>query len=88
MKSRNLTVSTRSHTLRLQASLCWKALAGKLDRLWQSFTYFAEVKELRITQKRDRQGELYFEIYDFSSGKYHRFDSEQDVRIWIDRTRY
>ena len=38
-----------------------------------------------IKQKRDRHGNLYWHIYDFTTNKSYDFDSEKDVIAWIER---
>ncbi|NJL20859.1 MAG: hypothetical protein HC895_08660 [Leptolyngbyaceae cyanobacterium SM1_3_5] len=69
--------------------LYWKFLANQFDRLWQAFVRFAETtQEPKVTWRRDRWGRSYLEIYDFSTKKHYRFDSEQDARIWLDRDRF
>jgi hypothetical protein len=89
MKSRNLSVSTQSHCSLSQTSLGWTLFVKQLDRLWQFLTEFARISQgLKVTWKRDRRGRMYLEIYDFSTEKHYRFDSEQDARIWIDCDRY
>ena len=40
--------------------------------------------EPQIKQKRDRYGNAYWHVYDFSTNKSHAFGSEQDVRAWIE----
>ncbi|MDJ0688178.1 MAG: hypothetical protein QNJ41_06700 [Xenococcaceae cyanobacterium MO_188.B32] len=38
-----------------------------------------------IKQKRDRYGNCYWQIYDFTTNKFYDFGSEQDVRAWIEQ---
>lgn len=38
-----------------------------------------------IEEKRDRNGNLYFKVYDPCSQNPYIFDSESEVRAWLDR---
>ncbi len=40
--------------------------------------------EPKIEQKRDRNGNLYWQAYDFTTNKSYTFISENDVRVWIE----
>lgn len=40
--------------------------------------------EPQIKQKSDRYGNLYWQVYDFTSNKLYTFGSEGDVRNWLD----
>lgn len=40
--------------------------------------------EPQIKHKRDRYGNFYWQIYDYTNNKFYEFGSEQDVRIWIE----
>jgi hypothetical protein len=67
----------------------WNFLVRQLNGLCQALVSFLEVsQELKVTWKRDRRGYTYFEVYDPMTEKHHRFDSEQNVRIWLDRARH
>lgn len=44
--------------------------------------------EPRITQKRDRWGNTYYQVYDPVSGFSSAFHTEEEVRIWLDRRYY
>ena len=41
--------------------------------------------EPKIKQKRDRHGNFYWHIYDFTTNQSYDFSSEQDVRSWIEQ---
>ena len=43
--------------------------------------------EPHVKQKCDRFGNFYWQIYDPISGSYLFFNSEREVRVWLD-TRY
>lgn len=40
--------------------------------------------EPRIERKRDRHGNSYWQVYDFTTNKSYRFGSDGDVRAWIE----
>jgi hypothetical protein len=71
-----------------QTTSNWKFLVQQLNGLCQALVSFLEVsQEPKVTWKRDRRDYTYFEVYDPMTEKHHRFDSEQNVRIWLDRSR-
>lgn len=37
-----------------------------------------------ISEHQNRQGEVYFRVYDPVQNAYHTFDSEESVRIWLE----
>lgn len=51
-------------------------------------TLFAGNSEPRIRQLRDRSGNLYFRIYDPLTQQTYSFDSDAEVRVWLDRRYY
>lgn len=72
-----------------QTTSNWKFLVQQLSGLCQALVSFlAGSQEPKVTYKRDRQGYTYFEVYDPMTEKHHRFDSEQNVRIWVDQSRH
>lgn len=42
----------------------------------------------KIYQKRDRQGNIYFRVYDPATGSTSVFATEKEVRIWLDQRYY
>ncbi len=48
----------------------------------------ASSQEPQILQKRDRQGQSYFQVYDPVSQSHHRFATEADLRTWLDQRYY
>ena len=40
--------------------------------------------EPKVEQKRDRDGNLYWKVYDFTTNKSYTFGSDRDVKIWIE----
>jgi hypothetical protein len=61
----------------------------KLDRLWQALVRSVQItQEPQITRMHDRHGHSYFKIYDPLTGQHHYAGSEQEVRIWLERSLY
>lgn len=61
----------------------------KFDRLWQALVKFAETtQEPKFTWRRDCQDHSSFKIYDPLTGQHYYADSEQEARIWLERSRY
>ena len=50
--------------------------------------YFVGSQDPRITTKQDDAGHLYYEVYDPVDRCQYRFDSEQEVRVWLDERYY
>lgn len=40
--------------------------------------------EPQIKPKRNRYGNLYWQVYDYRTNKFYEFGSEQEVRVWLD----
>ena len=45
-------------------------------------SFVASKNEPHIEQKRDRRGNLYWQVYDFTTNKSYTFGSSRDVRAW------
>jgi hypothetical protein len=89
MKSRNLSVLSLSQKTLSQTSSVWRAIATKLAQLQTFFVHITKTsQDLEVTWRCNLHGQAYIEIYDPSTEKHHRFDSEQDAMIWLDRDRY
>ncbi len=59
------------------------------SNLWQSFTkMLTRYAEIRVWQKSDRQGNLYWHGYDPSNGDYVCFGTETEIRMWIEQHYY
>jgi hypothetical protein len=57
--------------------------------LWQRWIKaLAGDREPRVFHRRDRQGHSYLEVYDPTTRKTHRFDTAQEVRVWLERRYY
>lgn len=50
--------------------------------------FFAGSMQPRITEDRDRQGNLYFRVYDPCDRSRHTFDSEEELRVWLEQRYY
>jgi ribonuclease HI len=88
MKAQNSPVLTQPQESLPKNSLRWKFLANQFARLWQFLDQFLEInQEIKATWRRDHRGRSYLEIYDSSTNKHYRFESEQDALIWLDRPR-
>lgn len=58
----------------------------KFDRLWQALVRSVKTtQEPQIRWMRDRQGRSYFKIYDPLTEQHHYANSEQEVRVWLER---
>lgn len=47
--------------------------------------YLSGNSDPRISQTIDRAGNAYFQVHDPVSGQQHCFDSEQELRVWLDQ---
>ena len=56
-----------------------------LQYFWR---YFSQRQEPKIWQKRDRYGNLYWVVYDPTTGHSSCFSSEQEVRVWLEQRYY
>lgn len=75
--------STSAHTEQSQATPSQSSFWQRwLHQLFQRLTVDQPIK---VTQKRDRAGKDYYQVYDRHSGKTHTFDSKEDVLIWLDQ---
>jgi hypothetical protein len=61
-----------------------------LRQIWRAFSDFwqAPSQEPQVHQKIDRNGKLYWEIYDSLDDCLLHFDNEQDVVIWLEEQPY
>ena len=60
-----------------------------LKQLWNSILdALTRSSEPKIYQKRGYNGNLYFEVYDPIAHQTSTFNSEQEVRIWLDQRYY
>lgn len=57
-----------------------------LRHLWNDLSnVFVNRLEPRITEKCDRFGQSYYEVYDPMSQKFSSLNSEKEVRVWLDQ---
>ncbi|MBD1863866.1 MULTISPECIES: hypothetical protein [Trichocoleus] len=60
-----------------------------LSNLWQSLRrVIARYTEIRVWQKSDRQGNLYWHGYNPNNGDYVSFGTEAEIRMWIEEHYY
>lgn len=60
-----------------------------LEQLWNSILEtFTTSSEPKIYQKYDRNGKLYFRVYDPITHQSSTFSTEQELRIWLDQRYY
>lgn len=52
------------------------------QQLWQ---YFQQNGEPQTTQKRDRDGNVYYQVYDPRTQDSATFGSESEIRWWIEQ---
>lgn len=64
-------------------------LRTKLNDLWQAVIEFLETSsELYITQIQDKTGQTQWKAFDPITGQSAQFDSEEDVRVWVEERYY
>jgi hypothetical protein len=51
-------------------------------------TLFSGRKEPKIWRKRDRAGNWYFRVFDPVTGAIGVMDTEQDLRVWLEKRYY
>jgi hypothetical protein len=60
-----------------------------LKGFWESLiSRFVFGSEPRIDRMRDRNGNLYFHVYDPTTRQSRVFDSEHELRVWLDKRYY
>jgi hypothetical protein len=65
------------------------AQPGQKKGLWQRWIdALTGNREPQIFHRRDGQGHSYLEVYDPTTSKTHRFETTQEVRIWLERRYY
>lgn len=64
-------------------------LASFSSQLWESFVKLLESShEPRIWQRRDRQGNISWRLYDPATNQSATFASEDEIRIWLEEKYY
>lgn len=80
--------SQLNRSVRKPTSLVAK-LSTFASNQWQYlWSYFNQRLEPRVWQKRDRYGNLYWVIYDPTTGYSSSFSSEKEVRVWLEQRYY
>ncbi len=41
--------------------------------------------ELKVSERRDRQGNLYYQVYDPLTRRFTNFGSEAEIRYWLEQ---
>ncbi len=60
-----------------------------IRRVWHGLIeLFSPSSELRIFTGRDRHDNTYYRVYDVSTQDFHRFESEDEVRVWLEQRYY
>jgi hypothetical protein len=83
---RNAKLSTNvAARNQIEKSIFWSAIGNALHVL---FARIANGDEPRIWQKRDRNGQLVWHVYDPATSRASQFASEAEVRSWLDQRYY
>ena len=80
--------SSRQKSARNTSSGFRRKLAQKLEDLddhWSKLNVYAEPK---VWEKKDRYGNTYYRVYDPQRDRYLEFNSEEEVRWWLDKRYY
>jgi len=60
-----------------------------ISKIWQKLDNILTINDdLKIWQKRDRFGNIYWQAYNPKTRKFVGFASEKEVRIWIEQQLY
>lgn len=64
-------------------------LARLAHGVWTRFIeLFAPSSDVRIFTGCDRHGITYYRVYDVSTQDFHHFESEDELRIWLENRYY
>ncbi|MEM9538612.1 MAG: hypothetical protein AAGA60_03775 [Cyanobacteria bacterium P01_E01_bin.42] len=86
---RNYDLYARLELIPSDRRLNASSLKTKLANLGKSLVNFlAGSTQPRITEDRDRQGNLYFRVYDPCDRSRMMFDSEEELRVWLEQRYY
>ena len=67
----------------------WDGVKARLGRWGQGLVRgLTGTQEPQIVERRDPQGQTYFQVYDPVSQCRHRFTCEADLRTWLDQRYY
>lgn len=60
-----------------------------LHRIWDSLVNsLANNSDPKITQRWDKRGNSYYQVYDPTTGITGTFGSEQEIRFWLEQRYY
>lgn len=73
----------------MASSLKLSSLPILISKIWQTFSKILIIDDnLKIWQKCDRFGNLYWQAYNPKTRNFVYFASETEVRIWIEQQLY
>jgi hypothetical protein len=61
----------------------WDRFSGLVKKMLNAL--FADPKEIQVNQKIDREGNIYWRVYDPVTGNSFSSGSETDVCMWIEQ---
>lgn len=60
-----------------------------LTILWESIlSATSKLSEPKVWQKKDRKGNIYWRVYNPTTGYCGSFNSEEEVRMWLEERYY
>lgn len=62
-----------------------RRLSAAIEALLSSFV---GSNQPQVRMACDRQGQLYWQVYDPVNRAHHRFDTEDEVRVWLEQRYY
>lgn len=80
--------SSEQHSLRNTITKFRQRIAKKINVIggcWSQLGYCAEPK---VWEKKDRYNNTYYRVYDPQRDRYLNFNSEDEVRWWLDKRYY
>lgn len=88
-RSRDYSSYQPTPSLKRQTSSIGLNILNKLGHVWQSVLAIAAGnQEPRVKQHSDRHGNPFWNVYDPVSGQLARFNSEEEVRLWLEQRYY
>lgn len=88
-QSNILPFTPNSRSLRFKSTAARPAQPSMSQRFWDwLYAVMMPTSAPKITQKRDRKGQEYYQVYDPISGRTQTFGSELETRIWLDQRFY
>jgi hypothetical protein len=64
-------------------------LGKHLGRVKQAIaTWIVQTSEPKVSERRDRKGRLYYQVYDPVSNSSAAFGSESEIRAWLEQRYY